>query len=56
MDRIRLIPFTVESQTTSSDRKRTVMAEFEAEQAGILAWAVAGCVKWLTQGLDMPEP
>ena len=54
-DRIRLIPFTVRIPDNKLRPKRTVMAEFEAEQAGILAWAVAGCVKWLTQGLDMPE-
>jgi putative DNA primase/helicase len=54
-DRIRLIPFTVRIPDNKLRPKRTVMAEFEAEQAGILAWAVAGCVKWLTQGLGMPE-
>jgi putative DNA primase/helicase len=54
-DRIRLIPFTVRIPDNKLRPKRTVMAEFVAEQAGILAWAVAGCVKWLTQGLDMPE-
>jgi putative DNA primase/helicase len=54
-DRIRLIPFTVRIPDAKIKAKREIMAEFEAEMAGILAWAVAGCVKWQTDGLKMPE-
>ena len=53
-DRIRLIPFNVRIPDEKLRPKREVMAEFEAEMAGILAWAVAGCAKWLTHGLTMP--
>lgn len=53
--RMRLIPFKV---TIPDDVRRPmseVMAEFEAELPGILAWAVTGSVLWQNNKLQMPD-
>ena len=53
--RIRVIPFRV---TIPNDKRRPmseVLAAFQAEMPGILAWAVAGCQLWQTYGLQMPD-
>ncbi|MCG3151375.1 MAG: hypothetical protein GEEBNDBF_00646 [bacterium] len=49
--RIHLIPFTVSFR----GREDTALAEkLEAEQAGILAWLVRGCLNWRKLGLNPP--
>jgi putative DNA primase/helicase len=51
--RIRLIPFTV---TIADDKKdKDLTAKLRAEFAGILAWAVRGCLEWQRLGLADPE-
>jgi len=47
-DRIRVIPF----DTTIEPRRpqHEVMSEFQSELEGILAWAVAGCIRWKERG------
>lgn len=51
--RVRLVPFT---QTFNDDRKDpSLLAKLKAEAPHILAWMVAGCVKWTRHGLaDTP--
>lgn len=50
--RIRLIPFTV----TIPERERDpdLPARLREESAGILAWAVQGCLAWQRKGLAAP--
>ena len=51
--RIRLIPFTV---TVPEDQRDPHLKErLLAEGAGILAWAVRGCLDWQREGLGTPE-
>ena len=50
--RIRLIPFT--RQFTGRTADPALPAKLQAEAAGILAWAVAGCLAWQKDGLDSP--
>jgi putative DNA primase/helicase len=47
--RIRLIPFT---QTFPVNP--TLADDIRAEAAGILAWAVRGCLQWQHEGLNPP--
>jgi putative DNA primase/helicase len=47
--RIRLIPFTQTFEINPS-----VPKELEAEIPGILAWIVAGAVRWYREGLEAP--
>ena len=47
---MRLLPFT---QTFSVNP--TLGEKLRAEAAGILAWAVRGCILWQRQGLNPPE-
>jgi len=47
--RIRLIPFTQEFEIDMA-----LAGELAAEAAGILAWAVRGCVEWQRDGLRPP--
>jgi P4 family phage/plasmid primase-like protien len=49
--RLRLIPFT-ESFRGRPDR--ALGAKLEGEAAGILAWAVEGCLRWQREGLAEP--
>jgi putative DNA primase/helicase len=51
--RVRLVPFTVAipEEERDQDLKRKLLTELP----GILAWAVAGCLLWLEQGLGMPQ-
>jgi P4 family phage/plasmid primase-like protien len=51
--RIRLIPFLVK---ITDDMKDIHLPEkLKAEAAGILTWAVQGCLKWQAEGLGLPE-
>jgi putative DNA primase/helicase len=51
--RIRLIPFTV---TISEDKKDKRLAEkLKNEMPGILNWAIAGCLRWQSEGLLVPS-
>jgi len=52
--RVHLIPFAVKIPDTEQDphfRERFLMPEL----AGILAWAVRGCLAWQREGLKVPE-
>jgi putative DNA primase/helicase len=51
--RIRLIPWSVIVPPVERDRK--LPEKLKAELAGILAWAVDGCLKWRREGLREPE-
>ncbi len=50
--RIRLIPFTVEIPDHEQDKE--LPDKLRAEFAGILAWAVQGCLRWQREGLGPP--
>lgn len=50
--RIRLVPFTV--QIPAEEQDRQLGAKLAAERAGILAWAVCGCLDWQRGGLSDP--
>jgi len=51
--RINLVPFNV---TFDGDRKDKALPEkLAAEVNGILAWAVAGCLAWQEDGLQVPS-
>lgn len=52
-DRIVLIPFQVRIPEEKQDKK--LPAKLHAELAGIMAWAVRGCLEWQKAGLDAPE-
>jgi putative DNA primase/helicase len=51
--RIRLLPFTV--TIPESEQDKTLPNKLEAERAGILRWAVEGCLAWQKEGLEPPE-
>ncbi|MDQ6794342.1 MAG: phage/plasmid primase, P4 family [Chloroflexota bacterium] len=51
--RIRLIPFTVTIPDAEQDRN--LPEKLRAEAAGVLSWAVRGCLDWQAHGLDEPE-
>ncbi len=51
-DRIRLIPFNVRIPDEQQDG--SLKDKLFAERAGILAWAVAGCLAWQRDGLGTP--
>lgn len=50
--RVRLIPFLRTFAGSSDDR--ALRDTIRAEAPGILAWAVAGCLEWLSRGLAVP--
>jgi putative DNA primase/helicase len=50
--RVRLIPCTV--QIPEAQRDRGLGATLLTERAGILRWAVAGCLAWQREGLGEP--
>jgi putative DNA primase/helicase len=51
--RIKFVPFVV---TISDEEKDSKLGEkLKAEYAGILAWAIRGCLDWQEYGLDEPN-
>ena len=50
--RIRLIPF--ERQFADGQKDEHLFEKLKAETAGVLAWAVRGCLEWQEKGLGMP--
>src|SRR5262249_33239769 len=50
--RIKLVPFTV--TIPDKEKDKTLPDKLKAELAGILAWAVRGCLDW--QRFGMAEP
>jgi putative DNA primase/helicase len=50
--RIRLVPFTV--RIPAAERDKRLAAKLRQERAGILAWAVRGCLDWQANGLGEP--
>jgi putative DNA primase/helicase len=53
--RVRVIPFRVTIPNDVRKPMHEVIASFEAEMPGILAWAVAGCLLWQANGLRMVD-
>jgi putative DNA primase/helicase len=51
--RIKLLPFSVTIPDDQQDRH--LVDKLKAELAGVLAWAVRGCLAWQKQGLGEPE-
>jgi putative DNA primase/helicase len=51
--RIRLIPFTETIPPAEQDKK--LRGKLRTERAGILAWAVEGCLEWQRKGLQAPD-
>ena len=51
--RIRLVPFDVTIPESEQDRGLT--ERLRAEAAGILRWAIEGCLAWQCEGLGAPE-
>ena len=51
--RIRLVPFEVEIPEEQQDPK--LLEKLIEEAAGILAWAVRGCLTWQQSGLGLPS-
>lgn len=51
--RIRLVPFT--EVISDAEKDRELPAKLMAEAAGILAWAVEGCLAWQRDGLAPPD-
>jgi putative DNA primase/helicase len=52
-NRLKFIPFTVTIPDADIDRQ--MAAKLRAEDAGILAWAVRGCLEWRRRGLGEPD-
>jgi putative DNA primase/helicase len=50
--RIKLVPFAVQIPPEEVDR--SLPLKLKAEAAGILAWAVRGCIEWQAGGLAEP--
>lgn len=50
--RVRLVPFTV--TIPEAERDKDLKLKLREELAGILRWAVEGCVKWQQDGLKAP--
>jgi putative DNA primase/helicase len=51
--RIALVPFDVTFEGERQDPE--LPARLAAESAGILAWAVRGCLEWQRNGLKVPQ-
>ena len=51
--RIRLIPFTVTIPEEKKDKRLT--EKLKSEMPGILNWAIAGCLRWQSEGLQVPS-
>ncbi len=52
--RVRLIPFEHRFEQ-GTDEDKELKAKLRAEAAGILRWAVEGCLHWQGRGLEPPE-
>jgi putative DNA primase/helicase len=52
-NRFRLIPFEIKIPDSEIDRE--LPSKLMAEAEGILAWMVAGAVRWYAEGLGRPE-
>jgi putative DNA primase/helicase len=52
-ERIYLVPFTV--YIPPAERDKNLGAKLQAEAAGILRWAVEGCLEWQRGGLQPPN-
>ena len=50
--RVRLIPFNHTFTTAQADKR--LLDKLKAEAAGVLNWAIAGCLAWQTKGLKTP--
>lgn len=50
--RIHLVPFAV--TIPEAEKNPHLLEELQAEWPGILAWAVRGCQRWLSEGLGIP--
>jgi putative DNA primase/helicase len=53
-DRLRLVPFLIRIPEEERRPMEQMLAEFESELAGILNWAVRGCLDWQRHGLGEP--
>jgi putative DNA primase/helicase len=53
-DRLRLVPFLIRIPEEERRPMDQMLAEFEAELAGILNWAVRGCLDWQRAGMGVP--
>jgi putative DNA primase/helicase len=51
--RMRILPFTVTIPAAEQDKRLT--EKLQAEQPGILRWAVEGCRAWQQEGLEPPS-
>jgi P4 family phage/plasmid primase-like protien len=51
--RIKLVPFT--ETIPAAEQDKALPDKLRAEAAGILAWAVDGCLEWRREGLQAPE-
>lgn len=51
--RLRLVPFTV--TIPEQDRDPQLRDKLIAESAGIMAWAIKGCLQWQQSGLAPPD-
>ena len=51
--RMRLIPFEVTFKKADQDPQ--LEQKLKAETAGILNWAIAGCLDWQKEGLNVPK-
>lgn len=51
--RIRLVPFAV--TIPEANRDPLLLQKLREESAGILAWAVQGCLEWQKNGLGLPS-
>jgi len=54
--RLKPVPFEVSIEESDSEYDKQLADKFKLEAAGILAWAVRGCIAWMRDGLgDTPE-
>ena len=51
--RLMTIPFNY--RIPNEKRDKTLEAKLDEELPGILNWAIKGCMKWLSEGLNPPE-
>jgi P4 family phage/plasmid primase-like protien len=53
--RLKLTPFDISIPVEKQRPRHEVMAMFRAEFAGILNWAIQGCLEWQRDGLGVPD-